>query len=427
MGKSTILRTMRLAGVNAFLWAVGNGLVSTQLVVYFANEFGAKGLAVSFILAAPRFAGVLRLGVPAVMARIQHRKAVCLAGFMASALVLCALPSVALVQRHLTQLQALTLLVASWCIYHLLEYAAVVALWSWLGDLTPSRIRGRLLGGRERWLVLGRIGGIGASALLTIIWGHRLPIAPRWQPLALSAAAGALMMGLALVPLAVMPSAESTRSAVPRLPWRSLVLAVTDPAYRRLLAFSVCFALASGITLSAQQLYPIRVLAIPYSSLFGLSSIALSTLMWSGQSLIAPHVGRLADRFGNRRLMAVSLMIASSGLLFFWGATPERAGLIVGSYLAWIAYAGLNVGLDNMKLKLAPADNNAPYLAAYHAVGDLANGVAILLGGLLYDRLAQGGSDVLALYAKLFLCGWLARTATVFLIARLIEPNAQHP
>jgi hypothetical protein len=76
-----------------------------------------------------------------------------------------------------------------------------------------------------------------------------------------------------------------------------------------------------------------------------------------------------------------------------------------------------------MKLKLAPADNNAPYLAAYHAVGDFANGLAIILGGLLYDRLAAGGSEALALYANLFLWGWVARTATVVLVARLIEPK----
>jgi hypothetical protein len=229
-----------------------------------------------------------------------------------------------------------------------------------LGDLTPSRIRGRLLGGRERWLVLGRIVGIAASALLSIAWSELLPDVPRWQPLSLSAAAGALMMVLAVAPLLTMPSAQTDSSAVPRVPWRSLLDAATDPAYRRLIAFSVAFALASGITISAQQLYPIRVLKIPYASLFGVSSIALNALMWSGQSLLAPHAGRMADRFGNRSVMMVSLLVASSGLLFFWAASPQHAWLIVGAYVAWIAYAGLNVGLDNMKLKLAPSDNNAP-------------------------------------------------------------------
>jgi MFS family permease len=205
---------------------------------------------------------------------------------------------------------------------------------------------------------------------------------------------------------------------VPRLPWRTLGRVVLDAPFRRLLVFSCWFALASGITLSAQQRYPIRVLEFRYETL-----LLLSSLMWAGQSLLAPRAGRLADRLGNRPVMIVSLLIASAGLLFFLAASLQQPWWIAGAYIAWIAYAGLNVGLDNSKLKLAPADNNAPYLAAYHAVSDVANGAAIICGGLLYDRLAEAGSDALALYAQLFFWGWVARTSAVLLLARLIEPD----
>jgi hypothetical protein len=74
-----IASAVRLANANAALWAIGNGLISTLLVIYLASDVGASGLALSLILAAPRFAGVLRLGVPALMARLRARKAVCIA------------------------------------------------------------------------------------------------------------------------------------------------------------------------------------------------------------------------------------------------------------------------------------------------------------------------------------------------------------
>lgn len=417
---SAVRRAMRLASVNAGLWAVGNGLVSTQLVIYLASEFGARGLGISLILAAPRFAGLMRLGVPALIARLQRRKAICIAAYLASSLMLCGLPLVALGERYLTARQTLIILIAAWCIYHLFEYVGTVAIWSWLGDLTPARIRGRLLGERERWLVLGRIGGIAASASLATVWTAMLPDAPAWQPLALSAAAGAMMMALATAPLMKMPGVQSAPSAVPRLPWRTLGRVFNDVPYRRLLTFSCAFALASGITLAAQQRYPIRVLEIPYATL-----LVLSSLMWVGQSMIAPWAGRLTDRHGNRPVMIISLLIASAGLLFFLAASRQQPWFIAGAYIAWIAYAGLNVGFDNTKLKLAPADNNAPYLAAYHAVSDLANGATIIFGGLLYDRLAAGGSNALGLYAQLFFWGWVARTSTVFLLVRIIEPGAR--
>jgi Na+/melibiose symporter-like transporter len=410
---------MRLASANAGLWAVGNGLVSTQLVVFLATELGARGLTISLILAAPRFAGLLRLGVPAVIARLRRRKTICLAAYLASSATLCTVPLVAPAQRYLTGERALGLLIAAWCVYHLFEYVGTVALWSWLGDLTPQRIRGRLLGRRERWLIVGRIGGVAASAALALAWRAWLPSAPPWQPLALSAAVGALLMASAVFPLAAMPGVENFPSATPRLPWRTLALVVRDPPYQRLLVFSCWFALASGITLSAQQLYPIRVLQLPYEAM-----LLLSSLMWAGQCLVAPSAGRLIDRYGSSPVMTFSLLVASAGLLFFLAATPQRSWVLVGAYIAWIAYAGLNVGLDKTKLHLAAPGNNAPYLAAYHALSDLSNGAAIIGGGLLYDRLVAGGSGALALYAQLFLAGWLARSSAALFLVGLADRDS---
>ena len=63
-----------------------------------------------------------------------------------------------------------------------------------------------------------------------------------------------------------------------------------------------------------------------------------------------------------------------TGPIFFLFATPEWRWLIAGAYIVWIAYAGLNIGLDNIKLKLVPADNNWPFVAVYYAVADFANG-----------------------------------------------------
>jgi hypothetical protein len=154
------------ANANAALWATGNGLVSTLLVIYLAADLGAKGLGISLILAAPRFAGLLRLGVPALMGRLAARKVLCVAAYVASSLVLCGVPVIAALQDRISAQVAVTAFVFAWCAYHVTEYVGTVALWSWLGDLTPEKIRGRLLGRREFWLTAGRIAGIVVSALL---------------------------------------------------------------------------------------------------------------------------------------------------------------------------------------------------------------------------------------------------------------------
>ena len=137
---------MRLANANAAVWAVGNGLISTLLVIYLASDLGASGLAISLILAAPRFAGLLRLGAPALMARVRARKLVCTLAYLLSSVILCAVPAVAVFEKRIDPQVAIAIFVAGWCLYHVTEYVGTVALWSWLGDLTPPDARGRLAG-----------------------------------------------------------------------------------------------------------------------------------------------------------------------------------------------------------------------------------------------------------------------------------------
>jgi MFS family permease len=334
-----IASAMRLANVNAALWAIGNGLISTLLVIYLASDLGASGLSVSLILAAPRFAGLLRLGVPALMARLRVRKTVCIAANVTSSIILCGVPAVAAFQDRIDSRLAIAMLVVSWCLYHVTEYVGTVTLWSWLGDLTPADIRGRLFGRREFWLTAGRLGGIITSAGLATVWRWALPGVPRWPPLALSAAVGAVLMVLAVVPLTLMPSLSHAPSAVPRAPWRSIGRAFVDRAYARLLLFFFWFSLANGFTATAQEMFPIGVLKIKYEF-----RQALQGMMRAGQLAIAPWVGRLVDRIGNRPVMIVSQLIVSSGPIFFLVATPERPWLIGGAFLVWSAYVGLNVG-----------------------------------------------------------------------------------
>lgn len=420
LDSAALHRAMTLANANAAVWAVGNGLVSTLLVIYLANDLGATGAAVSLILAAPRFAGLLRLGVPALIRGFGNRKVICVIAYLASTMVLVIVPAVAASHVPTTSGWGLPLLVAAWCGYHLLEYVGGIALWSWLGDLTPRAIRGRLLGRREQWLVAGRVIGIAASVAITLSWPWFVPDAPRLQPLALSALAGALLMLVAVLPLIAMPAVRGAPSAVPHAPWRTLARAIVDPSYRRLLAFWCWFSIVNGLTAVAQELYPIRVLKVSY-----VTRMLLQGMMRAGQVAIAPSMGRLVDRLGSRPVMIVSQLIVAAGLLFFLIATPEYWWLVIGVYVSWIAYAGLNVGLDNVKLKLAPPDNNAPYLAVFHATGDLANGLATVAGGVFFDQQILAGTAPLWLYAQLFVLGFTGRLLAAALIARLVEPGAQ--
>src|SRR4030042_194042 len=150
-------RARRLAYWNGAIWAIGNGLASTTLVVYLALELGAGriGLGISLILAARNVVGLLRLGAPAMIGRLVDRKRFCLGTLRLGTLILLTLPWASKPGNLPSPGASLAALVVLWCVYHLLQYLGMVALWSWLADLVPVRIRGRFLGRRQRCLSAG--------------------------------------------------------------------------------------------------------------------------------------------------------------------------------------------------------------------------------------------------------------------------------
>ena len=75
----------------------------------------------------------------------------------------------------------------------------------------------------------------------------------------------------------------------------------------------------------------------------------------------------------------------SFGLIFraSRAATPQRWLWFTGAWVLWIAYAGLNVCLPNLMLKLSPERSNAPYIATFYAVTGLCYAASTVVGGLL--------------------------------------------
>ncbi|MEN1680208.1 MAG: hypothetical protein AAGJ46_11490 [Planctomycetota bacterium] len=415
---------LALANANAAVWAVGNGLVSSTLVIYLALELGAPGSAIGLILAAPRFAGVLRITAPLLLARTQQRKRLCVSLLAVSCLILVAMPlsaSPTLWPRPSADgiSNGIWMLVGCWCLYHFFEYCGVVLLWAWLADVMPSRLRGRLTGRRESWLVGGRIAGALVSFWVIGYCRGIEPAMPRWQPFAVAAMAGAVVMLLSVAPLIAMTPRQSSPVRSPPQVWRALWQSLASPTYRRLLAYSVGLGIANGVSATAVAQYPWRVLGVSYEAM-----LTLRCGMRGGQLLLAPAAGRWFDRSPPRVLMTLAQLVVATGPLFFLIASPEAWGWIAGAYAAWVAYAVINVGLDHLKIQLAPPGEASPPLAGYYAMSDLAAGVMAVVGGLVYERLAAGGDDVLLVYALLFIAGALARAAVAGLAWQLSAGNA---
>ncbi|MHC4399865.1 MAG: MFS transporter [Planctomycetota bacterium] len=422
-------RARRLAYANGAIWAIGNGLISTMLVVYLAMELGVPtGLGISLILAAPRLAGLLRMVAPLLIGRLADRRRFCLWTYALSATVLLCLPFAAAPGILPSYTASLAAMIVLWCVYHLLEYLGTVALWSWLADLVPLRIRGRFFGLRQRWMVAAQAVAMLAAGLFSYIWNDLNP-SLRWVGYAIPAGLGACFMMASLEPLARIPTVAAGRTVCLWAKLRSLATPFRDPRFLRLVAFGCWFSFFNGVTQATQGMYPYRVLGI---GLFFM--LAAKTGMRLGQLTISPWVGRIADRVGNRPVMLVALPIVASGPLWYFLSGPDQPdvlvrSLVAGAWVAWVAYAGLNVCLPNLMLKLSPQESNTPYIAAYFSITGVCYAASTILGGRLFDKLGDevftpfGAAVELDYYHYSFLVGWITRTMGVLLLLWVIEPK----
>lgn len=436
---------------NAACWGLGNGLVSSTLVIYLVYEFLASesdadrnlAIAVALILAVPKFIGLLRLSAPAMIDRLASRKKFCIACYASSAVLLATLPVIAAPGVWATPRTSLVVLVAIWSSYHLLEYLATVALWSWLADLVPRNVRGTFIGYRQRWMLAGNVVGMICTGLFTYAWKTRMLgddvwldaaiaadswVREAWVGYAISAVAGSLVLLFAVWPLSKMRDIRSCGQRAPQLSLRELLAPLRDGRYWRLLFFGCSLAFFNGLTQSIQFLYPLQVLGVPL-----LAFLCLRSVMRVGQISISPAIGRLADRFGNRPVMIACQLIVATGPAFYLLATPEQPWWFAMAWLAWIAYAGLNVCLPNLMIKLATSEQRAAYIATYFAVTGIAYGLSTVAGAWIASKYATwsyastffGTSIDWNITELMLFIGWCGRSACVLLLFWIIEPGAK--
>jgi len=427
---SPLRRSLSLAYANGAIWGAGSGLASVSLVAYFARELHASGTAIAWILAAPSIVGLSRLLTPLWLQRVRSRRRFCLGMFLASAVALGLLPIVAAPGALGDSQRSVAALGVVWALCQALEFIGVVALWSWFGDLVPTAIRGRFVGRREAWLTAGIVAGGFAAALATWAWQRHCQAIGQpellWRSYAACASFGAALAALATLPLARMSDAASDRQAtlLAKPTWLGLVTPLVDRRFRRLMLFGICYSVANGLVQSPRQIFLASVLKLELAEKRSLDAASRGL-----QILLMPWLGGVVDRRGNVRLLVVSWAIVSLATVFFLLVTPGAKWWIVGAYVCWVAYAGLNVALPNLMLGLSPPQATAPYAAAWFAWTQLAYSLSILAGGQLFDWLSESGRlSWLGVgeafpFRVLFTAGGVLMVAGVGLAARVPEPE----
>ncbi len=292
---------------------------------------------------------------------------------------------------------------------------------AWIQDWVPTRLRGKYFGFRNRLLQISTL-----TFLLLTGWALA-----RW--------AYSIAVFQAIIVVAVVLRAFSiywqwsspTRSHRPvttaPLPLRDQI-AVLRRSHSLLwfIAFGAVWFFASNCFGPFYQVFLFEQLNL---SAFDVG--VLSTVSALGGALALPAWGRLLDRYGNRPVMAVSLLVWQIVNALWCFLTPYSHTMV---YIIWalggmtsmgaIASAGFVLGQFTILLRLIPVEAKGLAIGFNLAITSLAAAIAPVLGGAVLSWALARWPDALAVYHVCFVLQPALAIAGCVLLLKVREPQA---
>jgi MFS family permease len=409
---SAVQRGLRLSIAEGSLSNVHLTVTAGAFLTGFALLLGASDFELGVIAALP-FIGQLFQFVGAYLEERlgERRMLVAITAGIGRALwlLIAALPFVAVLGTARLPI-FLVLLAASQALLGI----AANAWTSWMSDLVPPRQRGRYFGTRNT---------ITSITAMVSSWlaGRALD---SYRGTSAESFGYALMFGAAVV-CAIAGAYILTKKPEPplrrsqRVDIRKLFSAPLRHRRFRSLSFaSAGWAIAIGVSAPFFNAYGIQDLKLSFAQLaiFGIvtSTVALIT---------QPLIGRLQDRYGDKRVMVGSVLGAIFLPLGWVVATPTfLLPLWLNAAGSGIFWPGITQGWMNLVMERAPAEGRGAYVASFGAITGLGSFVASLLGGAvaagLGGTMLHLGPLLLNHYAILFVVTSLGRALMALVFAR---------
>ncbi len=280
---------------------------------------------------------------------------------------------------------------------------------SWMGDLIPSRLRGRYFGRRTALCTMGgALASAGAGVLLDRAHGHG------WggQGLALLQVLTCASGVLSTVLMARQHAGRSGCSTGESV-WRRALQPVRDPSVRGFLTYLVAWNVAVGVASSYFSLFMLHDLGMGFTWV-ALQGAGVAVV----RMVAAPAWGGVIDRVGPRPVL-VACSFGIGVIPFIWLLpTPDCLWpLAIDCVLTGILWSGHSLAAFNLPLAVTPIDGRPFYLAIFATAAGAALTLATTAGGLLARALpaevSLGGHEMGNLQVLFALSGVLRLGASL--------------
>ncbi len=386
----------------AALWAVFNACTITYLIA-FALELGASNTLIGLIGAIP-FLSIMLAEFPAAkLVEFFKRCRIILLGSIIGRFFWIFILFSPIIFK-----QPLFWIVLFYFVSRFSGALASPAFWSLVGDVSPQKIRGRFLSIRLRIMAfIGMIFAAGAGIFLRQF--------PKGQ------LTGFFFLFAFGILAGAVGSLQFLRVKEPRYmdhEHHSLKEFFTlNPLLKKFVFVSMFFNFAYMIASPLFAVYMLKDLGMSYA-VYGFV-VAVGTLT---RVILAPHFGKIIDRFGSRNVAIISVFgTAFVPLLFLFISHKTIFLAFPIMILSGAAWAGVDLSILNLLLDYADKRRSAIQVAEYQFYTSIPLVIAPIIGGLLADNLVF----ILAGIPLVFAVSFVLRALSTLFVMTLPEKHTK--
>lgn len=413
---SLLRRSLRACTSEGLVAEVVTACAGGAILTGWAIHLHAGALLTGVVVALPQMAQLFQIPAAWSTSWLGHRRAA--VGLVAASRQVM-LPLVALPFLQVSEHTAQMILFAVAALAAVLGILGNNAWVSWMGELVPSRIRGRYFGRRT---AMCTIGGASASAAVGLLLDWARPHGLTSHVLAaLQVCASASGIAAALLMMRQHDPAHGAERPAPSLA-RALA-PFRDKQVRGILRYVVTWNFAVGVAGSFFALHMLKNLRM------GFALVALhGTALAAARVMTAPLWGRLIDRLGARPvLIACAFGVSTVPLIWLFPTPTFLWPLVLDAILAGALWGGHNLAMFVLPLTATPRRGRPFYIAAIATAGGFTFSVATACGGglaqLLPERSVLAGHTFHSLQV-LFAISAVLRFGAAFAAFRIHEPSA---
>lgn len=416
--KADLLRALRLCtteGIVAMPIVTMSLPVNVFMTALVAKAFALPMTTIGLISALPFLGNFLQIFAAPFLARWKPPKTVCI---LAAGLHMISWAALGALLPQIPRddpAAAGRWLIAWFLLTSFFGAIAGVSWNAWIQEWVPPRIRGKYFGRRNAILQLSTLTFLLVAGWSLARWDYGIGV---FQLLI----AGAV--GLRYFSLRwqwISPTTAGRKAEKPPLPLRAQIAVVLGS--RSLLGFVAFGAVWSFAANCFGPFYHVFMFDQLALSAFEVGLLAVAAQLTGALSL--PAWGRLLDRFGNKSVMAISLLAWQAQNFLWCILTPENRLMLYPMWLFGGAVsAGFILGQFTLLLKLIPAEAKNLAIGVNLAVTSLVAAIAPVTGGAVLTWALARWSDPLAVHHVAFALQPVLATLGCAILLRVHEPQA---